>query len=296
MFLCCGESLIDPVVTDPVGPIHARPGGGPANAARALARAGLPTAFFGGPSTDPFGQAQRLTWESAGVDCSLCPVSDLPTALAIALVCAEQTRYTFHLAGTEAFEATSEPVPLVHPGGAPFEVVHVGGLGTAIEPVASALAEAAPRWRSAGSLVSYAPNVRAGLESRGHDRASVERWVARADIVKVSTEDVAALCPDSDMGSVVEAWLAAGPALVVVTDGPGEIVARTSAAGAQAQALRLPDCTFSVGAGDAFAAGLLSALRSGGLLHGRIALGRATADDLTTALTHATEHVARSLI
>jgi fructokinase len=149
--------------------------------------------------------------------------------------------------------------------------------------------------------VSYDPNFRAGLENRGQDRAAVERRVARADIVKVSTEDGAALHPDSDMGSVVEARLAAGPALLVVTNGPGEVVERTSAVRAQAQAqaqalaLRLAEGTSSFGAGNASAASLLSALRSGGLLHDRTALARATAADLTRVLTYATGHTASVL-
>jgi hypothetical protein len=54
--------------------------------------------------------------------------------------------------------------------------------------------------------------------------------------------------------------------------------------------------TSSIGAAGAIAAGLLAASSTGALLHGRIALARATADGMTTALTHEAEHVARAMV
>jgi len=61
VIVVCGEALIDMVVSGD-GTRRPAPGGGPFNAARALARIGVPTAFLGHFSEDQLGRmlADRL--------------------------------------------------------------------------------------------------------------------------------------------------------------------------------------------------------------------------------------------
>ena len=55
MITVAGEALID-LIVDPAGHVDPRLGGGPFNAARAVARLGLSVAFLGRLSGDRFGQ------------------------------------------------------------------------------------------------------------------------------------------------------------------------------------------------------------------------------------------------
>ena len=101
----------------------------------------------------------------------------------------------------------------------------------------------------------------------GPARERVERFVAAADVVKVSDEDLAWLAPGTDPAEVAQAWLGLGPALVVVTRG-GEGATGICAAGrvdVSAPQIAVVD---TVGAGDAFMAGLLDALAGADLLGG----------------------------
>jgi fructokinase len=295
MFLCAGESLVDLVVSEMAKPIHAHAGGGPANTARALAAAGVPTSFFGGFSSDVFGVAERDALTAAGVDSALSVVSDLPSALAIAHTSGEHTDYSFHVDGTATFAIGERDVPVVDSTGDPFELIHLGGLGTAIAPFADGLSTAVLRWKAAGSLVAYDPNIRAGLEHRGQDVQSVEHWVSLADIVKVSKDDLTALEGGTDPFDIVARWLGLGPALIVLTDGPRSVRAETSSFVVDALPDPVSEDLSPIGAGDAFSAGFLACLRQQGILASRAALSSAFESDIADALRYAIVHTSTVL-
>src|SRR5258708_40159364 len=83
MIVVCGEALID-LIPDGDGTFRPMPGGGPFNAALALARLEVPTSFLGRLSTDRFGclLADRLARD--GVDLSLASRGCEPPTLAVA--------------------------------------------------------------------------------------------------------------------------------------------------------------------------------------------------------------------
>ena len=79
-------------------------------------------------------------------------------------------------------------------------------------------------------MISVDPNIRPMLAegpvgaSLGNSRQAVherlDRLVARADVVKVSAEDLAWLEPGSpDLDDTVRLWAQRGPGLVLLTDG-----------------------------------------------------------------------------
>ena len=94
----------------------------------------------------------------------------------------------------------------------------------------------------------------------------MERFVASSHVVKASDEDIGWLYPDSDPADVVRRWATLGPSLTVLTRGPEGCLGVT--AGSIELALPAPDVTVvdTIGAGDAFQAGLLSGLADAGRL------------------------------
>ena len=102
MIAVVGEALIDLVVS-PGGAVAAHPGGGPYNAARTLARLGVPAAFLGGLGGDGFGRLLRDQLAGEGVTLGLPEPSHCPTTLAVVALDADGVAdYSFYLDGTAA--------------------------------------------------------------------------------------------------------------------------------------------------------------------------------------------------
>ena len=278
-----GEAVVDLVQAGPRS-WASHPGGSPANVAVGLARLGVPTALLGRLSGDAFGRRLRSRLEDAGVDLSLAVAAPEPSTLAVAsLDAAGVASYDFWVEGTADWQWTEDELQV--PAG--VAALHTGSMALELEPGATRLLDLLERLRSQEGdqrvLLSYDPNVR--LARRGDRQTgldAVEEVVGAADVVKVSSEDLAWLLPGVALERVLERWLALGPALVVVTDG-GEGALALAASGL----LRLPavpvEVVDTVGAGDAFTAGLLAGLDDAGLLS-RAALDDADPASLQSAL------------
>ncbi len=258
MILVCGEAIIDfmPARCGGEEGFLPRPGGSPLNVAVGLARLGVSSAFFGRISRDPFGRQLYAHLERNGVDRTFARRGSEPTALAF-VVSDQQgdADYTFRWEATADRRLVARDLP----GSLPDRVaaIHVGSLGTTLEPAASTL-EALVEREKGQRIVSFDPNVRPPLVG---DREAylerVERIVAKADVVKVSDDDLAWISPDESVERVARRWHASGPALVVVTLGPGGVFAVSASGIVEAGAPRV-EIEDTVGAGDAFTSGLLA--------------------------------------
>ena len=167
----------------------------------------------------------RADLERNGVRIAVEAPSDEPTTLA--LVDVDQAgvpAYHFYLAGTSA--AAIGPAAAVLPPGA--AALHVGTLGLVMEPVGTSiehLVAAAPE----DVTVMLDPNCRPGaIPSRQAYLDRIGRILRRADVVKVSTEDLAYLFPGQDADAAAE-LLRPGPACVLLTDGAEPVRAFTAA-------------------------------------------------------------------
>jgi fructokinase len=265
MILCCGEALIDliPGVTAEGAPAFVpKAGGSVFNTAVALGRLGIPAAFFGGMSTDFFGDDLRKSLLDAGVDVSLAPVSERYTITAFVKLEGRQARYSFIDEGSACRMLTPEDLPALPDG---ISTLHLGSFPLAIEPCGSAFEELCRR-ECHRRVIHFDPNIRANLiKDRVSHRQRVERIVAMSDLVKMSDEDLAFLAPDASAEVFAHDWLARGAKLVVVTRGKDGAVAfsrnfRAEIAGFPVQVAD------TIGAGDTFTAGLLASLYQSGSL------------------------------
>lgn len=285
MLIVGGEALVD-LVPAPGGKPRAwraLPGGSPANTAVAAARLGHPTRFLGRLSTDVFGRDIRGHLAESGVRLDLVTETAEPSTLAVVATDAGgAATYGFYTEGTSDFGWLPHELPRLP---ADCDAVHVGSLAAMLEPAAAVYTDVVA---SAGpeTLRSFDPNVRPAL---GIDRADyrdrMETWVATSDLVRTSDEDLRWLYPDEDPLTAGARWAAAGPAVVVVTQG-GEGVTAVSRAGHVDVAADPVVVADTVGAGDSFSAGLLVALAERGVL-ARTALAALDPADLRACLAFA---------
>jgi fructokinase len=255
MIVVAGEALID-ILVQPDGRLTAVPGGGPFNTARAIGRLGGQVAFLGRLSNDRFGGILRDGLAESGVDLSLAETTDAPTTLAIAeLDDAGAASYRFHTTDTSSAALSPDAVEAAlarRP-----RAVHLGTLALVLEPVADVLAAAIPAV-GVETLVMLDPNCRPRVI---RDRAAyldrLDRVMTRADVVKVSIDDLAYLAPARPATTAAQAFLDRGVAVVLVTDGPGPVLIVTAAGVSQ---LPIPAVSIvdTVGAGDAFGGGFLA--------------------------------------
>lgn len=267
MILCCGEALIDMLPVDDAATAY-RPatGGAVFNTAVALARLGVQTGFFGGLSTDLFGDRLRAALAESGVDSTLCHVNDRPSMLAFVSMTDGQARYSFYDEGTAGRMILAEDLPDLSAGTLP-DLGFFGGISLAQEPCGTTCEVLFHRLAKSGVPLMLDPNIRPGFIR--HERAyrkRLERMIDAALIVKLSDEDLTWLAGPGSMTARCEALLARGPSLVVVTQGAGGACAHT---GAQEVFVAAPhvDVVDTVGAGDTFNAGLLASLQEQDLLN-----------------------------
>jgi fructokinase len=249
-----GEIWVDLIEHAP-GDTVAHPGGSPANVAVALARLGRSVNLLTQLSDDAHGQLLLAHLRDNGVDLAPGTLVDCPrtSTARTDLTPDGQADYTFDIAW-QRFPGMAHnwPDPTV-------TCVHTGSLATVLPPGADDVA-ALVRAASRTAMVSFDPNCRPSLiDDPRSARHRVETLVTESDIVKASLDDLAWLYPLRPYQDVGREWLDRGAGMVVVTmgDDGAWACARHREASVNAYPVRVVD---TVGAGDAFTAGLLSAL------------------------------------
>lgn len=242
-------------------------GGGPANTAVGLARLGTPTRLLARLSGDVFGRLFRARLLESGVDLSGATAAAEPSTLAVAEVGADgQASYSFHAEGTADWQWTRAEL-----AGADLRdsvCVHSGSLALARDPGGTLVEELLAGARR-HATVSVDPNIRPALVGPEVYRARLPGWCAVADILRLSEDDLGAVVPGVRVEAACDAFHTAGARLVVVTRG-----ARGAVASLDGRRVCVPgvpaEVVDTVGAGDAFTAGLLHHLGERGLLGGRL--------------------------
>lgn len=274
MILCCGESLIDmlPRQTDAGEQAFAPFAGGAVfNTAIALGRLGAPTGYLGGLSNDLFGQLLADSLAASKVDYSLCPRSARPTTLAFVTLTNGQARYAFYDENTAGRMLSEADLPDLDNS---TEALFFGGISLVSEPQANSYAALCAR--AGDRVVMIDPNIRPDfISDEAGYRARLAGMLARADIVKISDEDIDWLETDP-------ATLLQGDTSVVLVTLGAEGVDVVTGSGTLRVAAKRVEVVDTVGAGDTFNAGFLAALDSAGLLT-RAALAVASAEALGSA-------------
>ena len=266
MILCCGEALIDMLPRQTVeGEASFLPlaGGSVFNSAIALGRLNAPVGFFSGISTDFFGQQLCETLARSKVDYGFAAISDRPTTLAFVRLVDGQARYAFFDEGTAGRMLTEADMPQVPDT---IDAMLFGCISLISEPCGSIYE--ALMMREADKRVIYLdPNIRAGfVTDREKHLARMYRMIARADIVKLSDEDLAWFGEVGSHADIAARWLQLGPKLVVITKGGEGADAYTANATIHVPGRKVT-VVDTVGAGDTVNAGILTSLHQQNLLN-----------------------------
>ena len=280
-FAILGEALIDlQVVTgdrsEQLGRPAARaytaqPGGSPFNVAVGLARLGQRAEFVGRFAEDALAGILRQHARQSGVSLrhSGSSTGSTPAAL-FDLDENGAARYEFHLGDArESMFSAAEASRIAAEGGGGTDGVgvdaaHFGSLACWLPGSAEAVLSGVTKLRHSGVLVSFDPNIRGMLlPDRAEARHRVDQAAAASDLIKASAEDLAWLRPESSpdlaIEHAVEDWLSCGALAVIVTraaDGADCYTASGRFHGSSAPVVVVD----TVGAGDAFTAGLLAGL------------------------------------
>ena len=265
MILCCGEALIDMLPRETAGGEAAfapYAGGAVFNTAIALGRLGAPAGFFSGLSTDLFGDMLAQVLAASQVDTTLCARSGRPTTLAFVRLVDGQASYAFYDENTAGRMLSPADLPALPDA---VQALFFGGISLVNDPAASSYAALMAR-ESASRVTMIDPNIRPGfITDEPAYRARIGGMIGRADIVKLSDEDLHWLEGPGDPTALARGILARGPKLVLITEGArgARGITATQDRFAPAQRVTVAD---TVGAGDTFNAGALTALHRAGAL------------------------------
>jgi len=266
MILSCGEALIDMLPrTSTGGEACFAPyaGGAVFNTAIALGRLGAPSAFFSGVSNDMLGEILADTLTASKVDIRPMARSDRPTTVAFVKLVDGQATYAFYDEATAGRMLATADLPALS---ADVDALFFGGISLVNDPAASTY-EALQARECEARVTMIDPNIRPGFIAgkEAEYRARIERMIARADIVKLSDEDLHWLEGKGDLTALARGILAKGPKVVFITEGAAgaRAVTATQDRFVAAQKVTVVD---TVGAGDTFNAGVLAALDLAGSL------------------------------
>ena len=291
MILSCGEALIDmlPRTSTQGEPCFAPYAGGAVmNTAIALGRLGAPSAFFSGLSNDMLGEILTHTLEASHVDTSFCARSNRPTTVAFVKLVNGQATYAFYDENTAGLILTQDQLPTLP---ATVNALFFGGISLVNDPAASTYAALQAR-ECASRVTMIDPNIRlgfiAGKESQYRTR--IEGMIAKADIVKLSDEDLTWLMGEGEAVTLARKIIAQGPKVVFITEGAkgARAITATKNRFVAAQKVVVAD---TVGAGDTFNAGVLASFDAAGALT-KARLAAITGAELDAALSLGTRAAA----
>ncbi len=261
MIAVCGEALMDVFAGTPTPTglaLDARVGGSPFNLAVGLARLRQPVALLGAISTDFLGQRLWQALVDEGVEPGAVRRSAAPTTLSlVGTDSGGHPSYAFHGSAGADRDLPLDALAALDALPNALRALHLGSYTAIVPQVASTLRALVERMQHR-CLIAYDPNLRLQVEpDRTRWRAMLDWMLPRADLVKLSDEDLRLLEPGLPIEIFARHARAQGCGLLIVTRGAHGALAwsRHAHAAAPAQPVALVD---TVGAGDSFQAATLA--------------------------------------
>jgi fructokinase len=250
MIVVAGEALID-VVVDHDGDSSESPGGSPLNVAVGLSRLEVPATLISQVGHDERGGLIVQHVRASGAEIVAVPTATGRTSVATAhLDAAGVASYDFDL------DWSLPRQELV-----PCHALHVGSLGTLLEPGRDSVRDLVEQACARDGFVSYDANLRETfIDDRAATVRAVHELAARCSLVKLSDEDADLLHPGADPDDVARELLRGERThIVLLTRGAAGATSFTEQGQSSARP-RQTEVVDTVGAGDAFMAATLAQL------------------------------------
>ncbi|MFE2560059.1 sugar kinase [Streptomyces sp. NPDC059352] len=247
--------------------------GAEVNVAIGLARLGHDVRWVGCTGRDEFGALVLRTLRAENVDVRHAALADGPTGLVVFEPrIADLTRVSYRRSGSAGSRLA--PAHVEASLGVRPRVVHLTGITAALGPgPLGAVRAAAEAAAASGTTLCFDVNHRAKLWSREEAAAALQPLMGHVDILVASDDELALAAPGGTTEDErVEALLEVGVREVVVKRGAdgAQVFGASGSVARPALAVPVKD---TVGAGDAFVAGYLSALLDGEPVERRLERG-----------------------
>lgn len=254
-----------------------RAAGAELNVAIGLARLGLKSGWVSRLGNDSFGRFIQDTLDAERVDRrAVTQDPDFPTGFQLKAKTENGTDpiVEYFRKGSAASRLSIADFDEDYFGGARH--LHLSGVAAALSPESYGLAAHAARWmKQQGKTVSFDPNLRPVLwRSRAEMVAQLNRLAFSADWVLPGIKEGVILTGHDEPEAIADFYLARGVRAVVVKTGADGAYFKT-ASGEQGIVPAVPvvNVVDTVGAGDGFAVGVVSALLEGLTLNEAIVRG-----------------------
>ncbi len=250
MIVVAGEALID-VVVDNDGDTSETPGGSPLNVAVGLGRLDVPATLISQVGHDEYGGLVVQHVTGSGAEIIAVPTSTGRTSIATAhLDDGGGASYEFDI----DWSLPRQELP-------PCHALHVGSLGTLLEPGRDSVLDLVEQACARDGFVSYDANLRDSfVEDRDRVRRQVLELAARCTLVKLSDEDADLLDPGADPDDFARQLLTGERTHIVLLTRGSEGATGYTTAGESSARPRQTEVVDTVGAGDAFMAATLAQL------------------------------------
>lgn len=273
--LCFGEPMALYVAQTPgdlaeVEHFQRRLAGADNNVAIGLARLGFSVQWLSRVGNDSLGRFVRASLEAEGIDCrALLTDADFPTGLMFKEKALEgrDPKVEYFRRGSAASQMTPADADrldlsnLLH--------LHLTGITAALSPGCLALCETLiDKARAAGASISFDPNLRPSLwPSETVMRDTLNGLASQVDWVLPGLAEGRILTGHNDAAAIADVYLEAGAKAVVIKLGPDGSFYRGRLGGELSEQRQpgeaVAEVVDTVGAGDAFAVGVISALLDG---------------------------------
>jgi len=267
-----GEAMLL-LVADRPGPLedaqsfHKRTAGAETNVAIGLSRLGLKVGWASRLGTDSMGRCLLATMKAEGIDCSHV-ISDATQKTGFQfkgrVTDGSDPPVEYHRKGSAASQMTVDDVDV--PWLTSARHLHATGVFPAISATTlPAAIKTMDVMRAAGRTISFDPNLRPTLwASTDAMRTAINDLAARADWVLPGMEEGVLLTGESTPEGVAQFYRKLGAKLVVVKLGAeGAYYDSDTAGTGRVEGFPVKEVLDTVGAGDGFAAGVVSALLEG---------------------------------
>jgi 2-dehydro-3-deoxygluconokinase len=270
------------LVADQPGPLERaqvflkRTAGAETNVAIGLARLGLKVGWCSRLGTDSMGRYLLQSMQAEGIDCShvVCDASQRTGFMIKGRVeGGGDPEVEYHRTGSAASRFRPEDIDVAWLVGARH--LHATGIFAALSPecLASSIASM-EAMRAHGKTVSFDPNLRPSLWANGEAmRQTLNGLARRADWVLPGIEEGRFLSGQDSPEAVAGFYLDAGVSLVVIKLGAEGAYFATAQQSGYVAGFAVAQVLDTVGAGDGFAAGVVSALLEGAPVHDAVRRG-----------------------